>query len=99
MKKPLTIMLLAALLAVSACKEEVKQDVTPQELTAQTLGHYCQMNLLEHPGPKAQVHLQGMPAPLFFSQVRDAIAFMRAPEQIALARQWADQMVFEGFTP
>ncbi len=83
MKKPVTIMLLAVLLAVGACKEEAKQDVAPQEMTAQTLGHYCQMNLLEHPGPKAQVHLKGMLAPLFFSQVRDAIAFMRAPEQVA----------------
>ena len=83
MMKPARFMLLAALLAVSACKEEVAQNIMPQEMTAQTLGHYCQMNLLEHPGPKAQVHLKGMLAPLFFSQVRDAIAFMRAPEQIA----------------
>jgi copper chaperone NosL len=83
MMKPAKFMLLAVLLAVGACKEEAKQNVAPQEMTAQTLGHYCQMNLLEHPGPKAQVHLKGMLAPLFFSQVRDAIAFMRAPEQIA----------------
>ena len=39
------------------------------------------MNMMEHPGPKAQVHLEGMPAPLFFSQVRDAIAYQRMPEQ------------------
>lgn len=76
-------LILAAALAPGACKEEVAQDIAPREMTEQTLGHYCQMNLLEHPGPKAQVHLEGFPVPLFFSQVRDAIAFSRAPEQVA----------------
>ncbi|MGS1096653.1 nitrous oxide reductase accessory protein NosL (plasmid) [Aquamicrobium terrae] len=79
----LRLMLLAILLPVSACTQEAVQNTAPQEMTAETLGHYCQMNLLEHPGPKAQVHMKGMPAPLFFSQVRDAIAYARSPEQIA----------------
>lgn len=75
-------LILALCLGLAACKEEVAQDTTPVELTAETLGHFCQMNLLEHPGPKAQVHLEGMPGtPLFFSQVRDAIAYGRLPEQ------------------
>lgn len=50
-------------------------------MTDEALGHYCQMALGEHPGPKAQVHLEGLDAPLFFSQVRDAIAYQRMPEQ------------------
>ncbi|MCJ8151684.1 MULTISPECIES: nitrous oxide reductase accessory protein NosL [Shinella] len=73
----------AALALLSACKEEVAQSTTPQDMTPETLGHYCQMNLLEHPGPKAQVFLEGNAAPLFFSQVRDAVAYMRGPEQVA----------------
>lgn len=77
------VLLVAILALLSACKEDVANNTTPQDLTPETLGHYCQMNLLEHPGPKAQVFLEGNPAPLFFSQVRDAIAFMRGPEQIA----------------
>lgn len=76
------LLILALCLTLAACKQEVAQDTTPVELTAETLGHFCQMNLLEHPGPKAQVHLEGMPGtPLFFSQVRDAIAYTRLPEQ------------------
>lgn len=75
-------LLLVLLMGLAACREEVAQDTAPVELNAQTLGHFCQMNLLEHPGPKAQVHLEGMPGtPLFFSQVRDAIAYARLPEQ------------------
>lgn len=77
------LLLVAALALLAGCKEEVTQDVSPRDMTPQTLGHYCQMNLLEHPGPKAQVFLEGMLAPLFFSQVRDAIAYARAPEQVA----------------
>ncbi len=84
MRTLLRPVLLAAMLALlSACKEDVAQNTAPQDMNAETLGHYCQMNLLEHPGPKAQVFLEGYPAPLFFSQVRDAIAYMRGPEQVA----------------
>jgi copper chaperone NosL len=68
-------------LLLAACKEEV-QDLTPVALTAEAVGHYCQMDLLEHPGPKAQVHLEGYAGmPLYFSQVRDAVAYSRLPEQ------------------
>lgn len=70
-----------ALLGLASCKEET-QDVSAVALTAESVGHYCQMNLLEHPGPKAQVHLEGYEAmPLYFSQVRDAVAYSRLPEQ------------------
>lgn len=83
MKTRLTLALVLVL-ALGACKDEVVQDLSPVAMNAETLGHYCQMNLLEHPGPKAQVHLAGLPGmPLFFSQVRDAIAYSRAPEQVA----------------
>lgn len=70
------------LLALTACKEEAAQDIAALPLSEEAVGHYCQMNLLEHDGPKAQAHLAGLPgAPLFFSQVRDAVAYMRMPEQ------------------
>ncbi|MDP4032140.1 MAG: nitrous oxide reductase accessory protein NosL [Pseudorhodobacter sp.] len=69
------------LLALSACRDETASLPDPVAMTADAVGHYCQMNLLEHPGPKAQVHLDGLDAPLFFSQVRDAIAYQRMPEQ------------------
>ena len=80
MKRLIPFFLVA--LALTGCQEEQAEDTTPVEITAETLGHYCQMNLAEHDGPKAQVHLKGLPGkPLFFSQVRDAIAYQRLPEQ------------------
>ncbi len=76
------IPLLCCMLIVSACGSETSVDKpNPVAMSQDALGHYCQMNLSEHPGPKAQVHLEGLPAPLFFAQVRDAIAYQRMPEQ------------------
>ncbi|MCL7464686.1 nitrous oxide reductase accessory protein NosL [Phaeovulum sp. NW3] len=73
--------LIALMLALAACREENASQPQPVTMTEEAVGHYCQMHLLEHPGPKAQVHLTGQPHPLFFSQVRDAIAYQRMPEQ------------------
>lgn len=69
------------LLALGACKEEDSPPPPPVSMTEDALGVYCQMSMAEHPGPKAQVLLQGQEAPLFFAQVRDAIAYQRMPEQ------------------
>lgn len=70
------------ILALAACREEVAIHPDPVPLTIEAVGHFCQMDLFEHPGPKAQVHLEGLPGtPLFFSQVRDAVAYQRLPEQ------------------
>ncbi len=68
--------------ALVACGEDEGAGLPPPvTMTAEAVGHYCQMNLLEHPGPKAQVHLDGVLHPIFFSQVRDAVAYERMPEQ------------------
>lgn len=50
-------------------------------MTAEAVGYFCQMNIIEHAGPKAQIFLKDNPNALFFGQVRDAIAFQRMPEQ------------------
>jgi len=72
---------LCAMVALAACREDGPALPAPVPMTAAAVGYYCQMDLLEHPGPKAQVHLLGLTDPLFFSQVRDAVAYRRMPEQ------------------
>lgn len=71
-----------AAIVLAACQEN-ETKVTPAaiSMTEDALGHYCQMNLTEHDGPKAQIHLAGVKHPIWFSQVRDAIAFTRLPEE------------------
>lgn len=74
--------LLVALIVLAGCSDDTTSSIPKAvTMTEEALGHYCQMNLTEHPGPKAQVHLDGIVEPLFFSQVRDAIAYQRMPEQ------------------
>ncbi|GIL01292.1 MAG: NosL copper chaperone [Alphaproteobacteria bacterium] len=70
-----------AVLALAACSEDAAAPPAPVAMTTEAVGYYCQMQLLEHPGPKAQAHLVGLPQPLFFSQVRDVVAYQRMPEQ------------------
>lgn len=94
---------LASFLALAACKEDSANLELPDplELTEDAAGHYCQMFILEHEGPKAQVFLAGMDNPLWFSQVRDGLAYLLSPEQdgevrvlyvndMALANSWSD---------
>ncbi len=93
-------LLILALLALAACKEETAQNTAPVPLDERSVGHYCQMDLLEHDGPKAQAHLDGLPgAPLFFSQVRDVVAYLRMPEQShAILSIWVNDMGAPGAT-
>ena len=53
----------------------------PREPGPGDVGHYCGMNLVDHPGPKAQIFLASRNEPVWFTQVRDAIAFTRLPEE------------------
>ena len=78
--KPVVLAILV--LGLAACKEDIAT-IAPVEMTNEALGHYCQMFVADHPGPKAQVHLKGHSAPLWFSQVSDAVAYMHDPERDA----------------
>lgn len=73
--------LIAAFVLVAACKEELAEMPLPVAMTEEAVSHYCQMTVLEHGGPKAQIHLEGAAAPLFFAQVRDAMAYLKSPER------------------
>ena len=74
--------LLIALLA--GCRNDVAaQAPGPVVMTDEAVSHFCMMSLDEHPGPKAQIHLEGLPDPIFFAQVRDGIAYLKQPERSA----------------
>lgn len=73
--------LILALVLLAACRDEARLP-DPVAMTQDSIGFFCQMNILDHGGPKAQVHLDTFPGkPLFFSQVRDALAYLKAPER------------------
>ena len=82
MKRLVALGLAAALLALPACNEKKAADMPkPFALTAEAIGHYCGMNVLEHPGPKGQIILESRIDPVWFSSARDTIAFTRLPEE------------------
>ena len=67
-----------SLLAIGGCKEQI---ATPDlvKLTRDAVGHYCNMIIADHPGPKVQIHEQGREGPLWFSSVRDGFSYMALP--------------------
>jgi copper chaperone NosL len=68
-------------LALAACQKEAAQLPPPHKMTAEAIGHYCGMNLFEHPGPKGQIFAASLIEPLWFSSVRDTIAFTMLPDE------------------
>ena len=72
------------ILLLAGCRDEVAvQAPDPVVMTEEAISHFCMMSLAEHPGPKAQIHLEGLPDPIFFAQVRDGIAYLKQPERSA----------------
>lgn len=96
------VLLLTGVLAVfTACTENkpAAPPPPPQEISSEAVGHYCGMTLHDHTGPKGQIHLKSRAAPVWFSSVRDTVAFTMLPEEakditaiyvndLAIARNW-----------
>jgi copper chaperone NosL len=71
----------------------------PAEPDASSIAHFCNMAVLDHPGPKGQIFLKDRQDPIWFSSVRDTLAFTMLPEEskaitaiyvndMAKARDW-----------
>ena len=77
--------ILAALLVgtLSACgdSDNVAEAPAPEDLTREAIGYYCNMIVADHTGPKGQIHVEGHEAPVWFSSVRDTVAFTMLPEE------------------
>lgn len=67
--------------ALAACQKEAAQLPPPHTMTAEAIGHYCGMNLFEHPGPKGQIFAASLIEPVWFSSVRDTLAFTLLPDE------------------
>jgi copper chaperone NosL len=75
---------LAIILAagLSACGDEESAELPPPApLTQEAIGYYCNMTVTEHHGPKGQIRLKSEGQPVWFSSVRDTIAFTLLPEE------------------
>ena len=75
------LLLLALLLATACGEERTAEAPPPAELTRAAIGHYCNMIVQDHKGPKGQIFLSGKSEPIWFSSVRDTLAFTLLPEE------------------
>jgi len=78
------VALVAAVLALSlvGCKDEKTAALPkPIEPSADSIAHFCNMPVLDHPGPKGEIFLKGKAEPVWFASVRDTIAFTKLPEE------------------
>ncbi|HHJ15831.1 MAG TPA: copper resistance protein CopZ [Gammaproteobacteria bacterium] len=76
---PITLVLLVATLNWGCSDQQPEVIPAPQELTRDAVGYFCGMTVLDHNGPKGQVFLTDREQPLWFTSVRDTIAFTLLP--------------------
>ena len=74
------LVLLAGLL-VAACHDDAAKPPVAQEPPRDAVAEFCGMSMREHPGPKAQIFVQGRVAPYWFASVHDMFAFTLMPEE------------------
>jgi len=80
MKYFLKLLMLLAIVAAASCgKNDTAVIPAAQELTRDAIGYYCMMTVVEHQGPKGQIILSDREEPLWFTSVRDTLAFTVLP--------------------
>ena len=79
LKQVLAVFSLALLLACEPAK--VTELPAAKTLTRDASGYYCLMIVMHHSGPKGQIFLGDKTEPLWFTSVRDVIAFTLSPEE------------------
>lgn len=74
--------LAALFLVLAGCSSQNESAVKPEPwpITADAVGHYCSMDLIEHDGPKGQVFIRGRSDPLWFSTIRQVLAYTIMPD-------------------
>lgn len=77
-KARLTFLLVVGTIVLSGCGSETPIP-GPRVLTRDSNGFYCNMIIVDHPGPKAQVFEKDHDKPYWFPSVRDALAYVMLP--------------------
>mgnify|MGYP000091146525 CR=1 FL=1 len=75
-----TLFLLVLLIAACEKNQPVEMPAA-QTLSREANGYYCLMTVINHNGPKGQIILTDKQQALWFTSVRDTIAFTLSPEE------------------
>jgi copper chaperone NosL len=68
---------------LAGCNDQAVKAPAPLEPTAESVSHFCGMQLAEHAGPKGQIFLKGRATPVWFSSVGETVAFTMLPDEPA----------------
>jgi len=72
---------LAPIVLAGCWEKQTAELPAPGSMTVEDIGHYCGMNVLEHPGPKGHIFVASLMEPVWFSSVRDTIGFTMLPDE------------------
>ena len=78
---PLAAVFTMALLATACTKPLDEVIPLPEVSTRDAVGYFCGMIVEDHQGPKSQILLAGEKAAVWFTSVRDGIAYSLLPEE------------------
>jgi copper chaperone NosL len=72
-----------ACLALAACDSgrKLAEAPPPQASSRDHVGYYCNMIVVDHAGPKGQIHLRGGEPAHWFTSARDTLAFLMLPDE------------------
>ncbi len=73
------VVVVLVLTALAGCNDKAVKTPPPQELTREGIGYYCNMIVYDHKGPKGQIFVRDVAEPIWFSSVRDGVAFTMLP--------------------
>lgn len=77
----LCLVFLGAMMVGCGQQETTRVPPGPREISSESIGHFCGMLLVEHPGPKGQILLSGQPEPVWFASVKETFAFTMLDEE------------------
>ncbi len=82
MNKLCTLLFVSGSLFLAGCfgSDDIKKP-DPAMLTSEDQSYFCGMTAAGHPGPKAQIHILGQAAPIWFAATRDAVGYMKLPDE------------------
>lgn len=73
--------LLLSLFLIACEKTQITETPPAQKLTREANGYYCLMTVVNHKGPKGQIILTDRQQALWFTSVRDTLAFTLSAEE------------------
>ena len=78
--KFLSPLIVSVFLVACSSEETVVVKPDPLPITADAVGHFCSMDLIEHDGPKGQIFVRDREDPLWFSTIRQVLAYVILPD-------------------